>query len=500
MSGTGSAEALQLVVSLANSGQLPEAEAQAKAIQDKAMAAEAWRVLARANANTQRLEAARNAIETALAIQPGKPELRFERALVLDAQGSGAEALRELQDLARDPAAPPVLFLHLGRALEYAGSPEDAERCVEAALDRWPVDAGLHGLLAELRWSRGAGPELTRRLEQAIDAHPGELKLRLVAADALRNAGHAGRALALLEEGLRRAPGSGAFLTSIGVLLDSLGRSAEALPYLLKAVEHAPASVPARRNLVPTLLKAGRARDALGVCDTMLAQLPDDQQLIAWRATCLRVLGDGEYARLHDYPRLVRACHLRTAHAGGIAGFNAEFARELSALHRRERRPLAQSLRGGTQTERNLPAGNPVFAQFFAMLAEPIRAYIAGLAQLDPRHPTARRAPHDGRFRISGSWSVQLNAGGFHVNHVHPAGWLSSAYYVELPPVDDAQSRAGWLSFGEPGIALDGVGPDFFVKPEPGLLVLFPSYLWHGTVPFAAGARRLTAAFDVLPG
>ncbi len=31
------------------------------------------------------------------------------------------------------------------------------------------------------------------------------------------------------------------------------------------------------------------------------------------------------------------------------------------------------------------------------------------------------------------------------------------------------------------------------------MLVLFPSYLWHGTVPFDAGGRRLTAAFDVVP-
>ncbi|HEV2043240.1 MAG TPA: putative 2OG-Fe(II) oxygenase [Sphingomicrobium sp.] len=38
------------------------------------------------------------------------------------------------------------------------------------------------------------------------------------------------------------------------------------------------------------------------------------------------------------------------------------------------------------------------------------------------------------------------------------------------------------------------------VEPRPGRLVLFPSYLWHGTIPFAAGAGdRLTAAFDFQP-
>jgi hypothetical protein len=34
------------------------------------------------------------------------------------------------------------------------------------------------------------------------------------------------------------------------------------------------------------------------------------------------------------------------------------------------------------------------------------------------------------------------------------------------------------------------------IEPKPGRLVLFPSYFWHGTRPFAAG-ERLSVAFDV---
>jgi hypothetical protein len=41
--------------------------------------------------------------------------------------------------------------------------------------------------------------------------------------------------------------------------------------------------------------------------------------------------------------------------------------------------------------------------------------------------------------------------------------------------------------------------PLALLPPEPGTLVLFPSYLFHGTRPFAAG-ERLTAAFDVVAG
>jgi len=180
-----------------------------------------------------------------------------------------------------------------------------------------------------------------------------------------------------------------------------------------------------------------------------------------------------------------------------IGEFNAAFARELTAMHRAVRHPLEQSLRGGSQTERNLPRDNPVIAAFFAMLDAPIRTYIAALRGADRTHPLDRRK--SAGYRISGSWSVQLHAGGYHINHVHPRGWLSSAYYVTLPDVSDADTRAGWLKFGEPGIPMPGCPAEHFVRPEAGTLVLFPSYMWHGTVPFAQGGPRMTAAFDVIP-
>jgi hypothetical protein len=58
--------------------------------------------------------------------------------------------------------------------------------------------------------------------------------------------------------------------------------------------------------------------------------------------------------------------------------------------------------------------------------------------------------------------------------------------------------EAGWLKFGEPDIDL-GLPQHHAVQPRPGRLVLFPSYFWHGTVPFEDTAPRLTVAFDVRP-
>ena len=79
-------------------------------------------------------------------------------------------------------------------------------------------------------------------------------------------------------------------------------------------------------------------------------------------------------------------------------------------------------------------------------------------------------------------------------------GWISSAFYIDLPPEEPDDPHAGWIKFGEPGVKTwPELGPEHYVKPEPGLLVMFPSYMWHGTAPFRTGDRRLTIAFDLHP-
>src|SRR5688572_12056824 len=494
---TTSASMVQLIVSLAFRGEMATAEAEAHRIADKPVAIDAWRALSDFNANMQRWEEALNCLSYALKLDHGSRVLRLRRAQLLEQQGLDTHALAQLEDLAREARDSPSLLVHLATQLVFAGRLDEAEQALSAGLDSWPASAELHKQLARLRWQRGEGLLAFRPLEAAIAQQPQAMHLRLVAADLLRNAGAPDRALELLQAGLALAPGAPAFLTSIGVLLESMDRLEQALPMLREARARAPQSVVAQRNLIPALLRGGEALEALRHCDELLRGSPLDQLLIAQRATALRVLRDPEYRRLYDYPRLVKAFMLQPAAPfASIEEFNAGFARELLRLHRAVRHPLEQSLRGGSQTERHLPRDVPVIAKFFEMLDAPIREYIAALRS-DGTHPLDGRRRAD--YRIAGSWSVQLQPGGFHLDHVHPLGWLSSAYYVSLPDVSDADSKAGWLRFGQPGLKLEDCPPEHFVQPAAGMLVLFPSYMWHGTVPFAAGTPRLTAAFDVLP-
>ncbi|MEP5320775.1 putative 2OG-Fe(II) oxygenase, partial [Marinobacter alexandrii] len=107
------------------------------------------------------------------------------------------------------------------------------------------------------------------------------------------------------------------------------------------------------------------------------------------------------------------------------------------------------------------------------------------------------------QFMFSGSWSVKLAPGGFHVNHIHSEGWISSACYIYLPQsMNEHVGNEGCIKFGESALKLEGREViERIVRPEPGQLALFPSYAWHGTFDFhcAESDYRLTAPFDVIP-
>jgi len=182
-----------------------------------------------------------------------------------------------------------------------------------------------------------------------------------------------------------------------------------------------------------------------------------------------------------------------------MASFNAELNASLDRLHPKSREFIDQSLRGGTQTPGHLfPTGLPLVAKLKQRIDEAVARYIAELDE-NAAHPLLSRRAE--RFRYSGSWSSRLHDSGFHVNHIHPDGWISSCYYVSVPEaVKDETAKQGWIKFGEPALDVVLKHPvRRTIQPVPGRLVLFPSYMWHGTVPFHDKAARTTIAFDVVP-
>lgn len=76
------------------------------------------------------------------------------------------------------------------------------------------------------------------------------------------------------------------------------------------------------------------------------------------------------------------------------------------------------------------------------------------------------------------------------------APWSADAHHLLAMCLADAGDvAAAEASFLQ---ALDR-SPRRVIRPKPGYLALFPSYMWHGTVPFSDTEPRMTSAFDMLP-
>ncbi len=187
-----------------------------------------------------------------------------------------------------------------------------------------------------------------------------------------------------------------------------------------------------------------------------------------------------------------------------MASFNTALAQELTRLHTDAEAPIDQTLRHGTQTRGDLfDLDLPLVQALKGQIAAAITAWLATLPA-EPGHPFLGRLPSPLQaWHFTDSWSSRLRRSGFHTNHIHSHGWLSSCYYVATPPsaLRDG-SRDGWIKFGEPDLPeplRSSLPAGRMEAPQPGRLALFPSYLWHGTTPFQDEAYRLTVAFDVLP-
>ena len=165
----------------------------------------------------------------------------------------------------------------------------------------------------------------------------------------------------------------------------------------------------------------------------------------------------------------------------------------MRSLHRMKAPYPEQSVRGGTQTDRQLFFHPDLAVQTArAKVSAAVADYVEGLPERDATHPLLS-LPRDQPLRFEGSWSVRLTGAGYHHSHTHVLGWISSALYVSLPDSTDC----GHLALGAPPPELELPLQHYrHVEPKAGRLVLFPSTMWHCTEPFAVG-ERLTIAFDV---
>ncbi len=106
------------------------------------------------------------------------------------------------------------------------------------------------------------------------------------------------------------------------------------------------------------------------------------------------------------------------------------------------------------------------------------------------------------RPRLDSLWVNILKPGGGHSGHIHPHSSISGTFYVDVPP------SAGAIRFEDPRLASfmhapprradapEAVRNFISVAPQPGMLLLWESWLRHEVLPGIARSERISVSFN----
>lgn len=396
-------------------------------------------------------------LDRALELQPGYPEALFNKARLNDTLGHLNLAEKLYSDALKQRDSYLAALLGLGNILKKSSRTSEALELYHDAVAKSPDIAVLHNNLGNLFLDTGRTAEAQQALEKAIalkpsykDAHNNLAQLHLGNGDMQQSAKH----FDLADSGYARAKAA--------ECLAHLGRFEEVDRRMRIAAEREPS------NLLMAALASYLA--AVGVVENPFTFCPDPL----------------EYVRVRQDLGGIDDC------VGFVTGLKQDLSQRNELWS-----PQNSSTKSGYQTPDDLfdrPTG------YLSELEQIIRKEIAAYRRFHSKSDSLliRKWPETYRLRC---WAVRLVKGGHQASHIHPDGWLSGVTYLDLPK--DEQPPAGGIEFGlfcEAYPLLDGgEGPKRQHAPTIGDLVLFPSSLYHRTIPFDSDAERLSIAFDVVP-
>lgn len=482
-----------------------------------------------------RNDIALNFMQMAIKADPNVPEIQFNLGVLLGLNGKTEESETVFREMRKLHPENVNVVANLGRA-QYANRKwADAAKTLRKAAQLMPGHNGIHEQLGAAQQQAGdldgaersyrtaltinaSNPEvhfnlgtvLSRKHDHdgALSAYKEAIRLRPDHGGALRNLGHLLGRIGRFEEAIdphRRAArifqGDPSIAYDLGYALAVTGRADEALKVLGRALEAHPHTPDFMTMIALAHFRNGDPESALAYAEQALETRPGDNNGLAYKAMALNELGRHDEAKaIYDIDGLVMA-EVVAAPDGfaDIAAFNTAFEEMIRQHHSLEDSPLNRSLKGGQSTRELLDSDHPA-AQGFRQIINRAVAQYTESHPVDADHPFLARRPEETEVAC---WANIIRKGGFQDVHFHPPSWLSGVYYPKLPAAvaDETRKPEGWLEFGRAYYMLDAKTepPLRLVQPQEGMIVLFPAYFGHRTVPFDTDEERISVAFDVMP-
>jgi tetratricopeptide (TPR) repeat protein len=406
------------------------------------------------------------------------------------------------QILTQLPDRPDVLSFAGMIALELGGAGEAAELYGRAVRQR-PDFVEAHYNLGNALMKLGRSEEAVEAYSRAAGLKPDLVAAHNNLGNALHALGRDAEAAEAYRRVLRLAPDSPEVQRNLGISLERAGERGAAIDAYRAVIARRPSWLLAHSNLANALLSAGEARAAVEASDRWLDLEPGNIEALSIKVLALYEAGEREAgAYLLDF-NLVRTLKIEPPRGyGSLKEFNralVEFTLAHPTLHVPEAADPHYHHPALAITKTFFgPADGPV-AEFEAIVRRAVADYIAAIPA-DATHPFLARPPKKWDFA---SWAAVLHFQGNLTPHIHLDGYLSGVYYPQLPELVGApeHGQAGFFELGPPPEQFPLKSPvdSLPIKPEEGLMILFPSYFYHRTIPFEASERRISIAFDAVP-
>ena len=482
----------------------------------------AWKVLSAVFKQMGKINESLVASQKSVQLDPQDAEAHSNLGVILQELGRLKEAeasYRKAITLKPDNAE---AYYNLGNILKELGRLEEAQASYRQAIALKPDFTEAHSNLGSILQELGKLNEAEASCRQAITVKPDYAKAYSNLGNILQELGKLNEAQANYKQAIALKPDFAEAYDQLGVLLQNFGEFKGAEVCYKKCISLAPSEIPITKSMASALFAKGEFQKSLILFDSYNTPSSRSDALKS-----LYALGNTDEIN----KRIVKTVELDEGNldVAAFATFIAESQKKHS-VHRFCRKPLEflhfsnlsskiensnlfitnliedlknvrskwqppnQSANRGFQTVGNLfRYSNSNILTLKEIILNEIDLYYKKFQNEDcafiKKWPTEKN--------IIG-WHILLKAQGYHNFHIHHSGWLSGVIYLKIVPSLEKNEGAISFSVAGPNISNSDM-PKIIHNPAVGDIVLFPSSLYHRTIPFSTDTDRIVVSFDLSP-
>ena len=425
-----------------------------------------------------------------LQLKPDFTMAHFNLGALLQQQGLLAEAAEHYQHAVTQQPGFYQAWVNWGAVLQLRGELRNAEACYRKALALQP-DADGYFNLGTCLYGLGEHVQALAAFQQALALNPQFADAWNSLGETFRDQGVMDEAVRCYREALRVDATHARANYNLGECYCLSAQFEQALNYF-----SASTFADARERVLLCLYKTSQFEVFKQLLDESIAQFPANSVLLGSLSThyALNFQQANPYGFCRNPMDFVQLTQIEE-----LASANSEFLQQL--LHDIKHLAIAERKQGrlyyGMQSAGNLlQRTEPSFLALAALIRQKVLGYKQHFA--DSQEALIRLFPKD--FEFASSWYLRMQQGGYLTSHIHEEGWISGCVYLQLP--DKLDSHEGSFEYGVDGDDYPRLHENFpcrIVDQKVGDLVLFPSSLFHRTLPFHSEQERVCIAFDIKP-